>query len=74
MTREELVEAAWEVTGGSVDSLAPDRLVRLMTVASFVFDLCLNEYERRGLLRMHLGAPEIPYDCDHAVETILTRP
>lgn len=73
MTKAELVEAAYEVTDGNVADLPDAKLARLITLASFVFDLSLNELERRGLLALCEGAPVIPYLSDHAVETVLTR-
>lgn len=74
MSKEDLVNAAYDVTGGNVADLTPEQLGRLMTVASFVFDCCLNEFERRGLLLVEDGMPVVPYLSEHAVETVLTRP
>lgn len=75
MTKEQLVEAAYEVTGGNLADLSLEQLARTLTVATHVFDLCLNELERRGVLETtEDGTPIIPYCCDHSVETLLTRP
>jgi hypothetical protein len=79
MTKHELIEAAYEMTGGSVEDLSVDQLERLMTTTQFVTHLCLNEIERRGELTFAPGpsgglVPIVPYQCDHMVETILTRP
>ena len=74
MTRKELVEAAYEITGGNVSDLSLNQLQQLMTVTQFVTDLCLNEIERRGELTFIDGIVIVPYACDHMVETILTRP
>ncbi|HWN50266.1 MAG TPA: hypothetical protein VNO18_10635 [Xanthobacteraceae bacterium] len=77
MTKEELIEAAYEMTGGSVKDLSVDQIQRLMTVTQYVTDLCLNEIEDRGALTFAPApdglVPIVPYHCDHMVETILTR-
>jgi len=73
MTKAELIEAAYEMTGGDVPDLSSDRIMRLMTVTQFVTDLCLNEMERRGELDDFCGVPVVPYVCDHRVDTFLTR-
>ena len=78
LTKHELIEAAYEMTGGSVKDLSIDQLERLMTIVQFVFDLSLNEIERRGELTFVPGpngdlVPIIPYCADHGVTTILTR-
>lgn len=73
MTKQELVEAAFDMTGGSVATLSRDDLARKITIASYVFDLCLLEWERRGELEFHQGMPVTPYVCEYAVETVLTR-
>ena len=73
MTKEELIEAAYEITGGSVPSLSSDKIVRLMTITQFISDLCLNEIEARGEIEFQDGFPVIPYCSGHAVETLLTR-
>lgn len=75
MTPEDLTERAYEITGGDVKVLSLDQLERLMTVTQYVTDLCLNEIERRGELELALdGHVIVPYNCELAVETILTRP
>jgi len=73
MTKAELIEAAYEMTGGDIAELSSDRIKRLMTITQFVTDLCLNEIERRGELAYVEGMPCIPYMCEHGVETVLTR-
>jgi hypothetical protein len=73
MTKQELVEAAYDVTGGNVSGLSLDRLVRMLTIASFVADLCLNEFERRGELAFIDDMPVVPYCSQHDVKTVLTR-
>jgi hypothetical protein len=73
MSKQELVEAAYEMTGGNVKDLTLEQLQRLMTVTQFVTDLCLNEIEERGELTFKGEMPIIPYQCDHSVLTILTR-
>lgn len=74
MTKEELVEAAYEMTGGNIKDLTIEQIHRLMTVTQFVTDLCLNEIERRDALTYHpSGHVIVPYVADHGVETILTR-
>jgi len=73
MTKAELINAAYEMTGGSASDLSLDQLERLMTVTQFVTDLCLNEIERRGELTFLGNMPILPYLCEHSVETVLTR-
>ena len=73
MSKEELTEAAYEMTGGNLADLPIERLYRLMTVTQYVTDLCLNEVERRGLLEKHEDTYCVPYMSDHGVETCLTR-
>jgi len=73
MTEQELVEAAYEVTGGALLDLPSDKIMRLMTITQYVTDICLNEIERRGELQSHEGMTVVPYVADHGVETILTR-
>jgi hypothetical protein len=73
MAKRELVEAAYEITGGNVKDLSLDQIHRLMTITQHVTDLCLNEIERRGELTFLDGSPLVPYQCDYMVETVLTR-
>jgi hypothetical protein len=74
MSKSELIEAAYGMTGGNVEDLSHDQLTRLMTITQFVTDLCLNEIERRGELTFVGGVVVVPYESDHEVDTILTRP
>lgn len=74
MTEHELVEAAYELTGGNIADLSSEKIQRLMTVTQYVTDICLNEIERRGELAFQEGMPVVPYVADHGVETVLTRP
>jgi len=71
--KEELIEAAYEITGGDLKILSVDQIERLMTITQHVTDLCLNELERRGTLLTINHSPVVPYVCDYMVETILTR-
>ncbi len=73
MSKEELIERAYAMTGGNVKNLSLEQLHRLITVSQYVTDLCLNEIERRGELTYFGGEVCIPYICDHMLETILTR-
>jgi hypothetical protein len=73
MTKQELIEAGYDMTGGNVADISMAQLKRLMTVTQFVTDLCINEIEARGKLSFVDGVPVIPYDCDHGVETVLAR-
>lgn len=73
ISREELTEAAYEMTGGSLATLSKEQLWRLMTVTQHVTDLCLNEIERRGELTFVGDAVIVPYQSDFSIETILTR-
>jgi hypothetical protein len=74
LTKEELIEAAYRITGGNVKDLSLAQLYRLMTVTQHVTNLCLNEIEARGELTFYrCSHPIVPYRCNHHVETILTR-
>jgi hypothetical protein len=78
LSKEELIAAADEMTDGNIKGRTLEQIRRLMTVTQFVTDLCLNEIEKRGELTYAPdGAggllPIVPYECDHAVETVLTR-
>lgn len=74
MSKEELIEAAYVMTAGNVADLSLRQLLRLMTITQFVTDTCLNEIERRGELTFMDDVPIVPYQCEHVVETVLTRP
>jgi hypothetical protein len=73
MSREQLVEAAYDLTGGDVADRSLDQLYRLMTVTQFVTDLCLNEIERRGELTYDRDDRRviIPYQSSYMLPTIL---
>jgi hypothetical protein len=73
ISKSELVEAAYGMTGGNVKDLSLDQLLKLMTVTQYVTDLCLNEIEYRGELTFHEGSVVVPYMSEHMVETVLTR-
>lgn len=73
MSKSELVEAAYEVTGGNLKGLSLDQIHKLITISQHVTDLCLNEIEARGELIFMDGAPVVPYQSEYMVETILTR-
>ena len=73
MAKRELVEAAYDMTGGNIADLSNEKIERLMTVTQYVTDLCLNEIERRGGLRFIGHDPIVPYLSEHSLETILTR-
>lgn len=74
VSEQELVEAAYEMTGGNLQDLPSGKIARLLTIVTFVGDLCLNEIERRGLLHVEPdGTPVVPYLSEHGVTTILTR-
>jgi hypothetical protein len=77
MSASELTERAAGVMGGkSVEALARDQIVKLMTVAQYVTDICLNEIERRGELTFAPGPemhPIVRYCSELWVPTILTR-
>ncbi|MGJ4888977.1 hypothetical protein ACQR1Y_12325 [Bradyrhizobium sp. HKCCYLRH3099] len=74
LTKEQLVEAAFDVIGGNdLKALSIDALVNKITVVQHAFDLCLNEIERRGELETRDGMIVIPYVCEYAVPTALTR-
>ena len=73
LSKQELIEAAYDMTGGDIADLSYEKLCRLMTITQFVTDLCLNEIERRGELTFADGQVIVPYMCDHMIETVLTR-
>ena len=73
MSKSELIEAAYELTGGNLKDLSLDQIERLITITQHVTDLCLNEIERRGELTFLDGSPLVPYQCEYMVETVLTR-
>lgn len=73
MTKAELINAAYDMTGGDIKDLSIEQLHRLMTVTQFVTDLSLNEIERRGELTHIDGRVIVPYLCDHMIHTVLTR-
>jgi hypothetical protein len=73
MTKEELIERGYAVSGGNLRDLSTEKIMELMTVTQFVTDTCLNELESRDELTTHMGFPVVPYVCDHTVPTILTR-
>jgi len=73
MSEHELVEAAYELTGGALLDLSSDKIMRLMTITQYVTDICLNEIERRGELQVRDGVMVMPYVADHWVDTFLTR-
>jgi hypothetical protein len=73
MSKAELIEAAYTITGGDLRSLSLEKLLHLMTVTQFITDLCLNEVERRGELDWMEGSPVVPYHAEHGVETALMR-
>jgi hypothetical protein len=72
-TKEELISAASRIVPGDVTELSLDELFRLITVAQFLSDQCLNEIELRGELRCDEEAVHVPYQSLHHLETILTR-
>ncbi len=53
MTKQELIEATYEMTAGPLESLTSDQITRLMTVTQYVTDICLNELEARDELTIH---------------------
>jgi hypothetical protein len=73
MTKADLIDKAYDMTGGSVKDFSTDQLRELMTVTQFVTDLCLNEIEDRGELSRETSTPIVPYQCEYMLETILTR-
>lgn len=73
MTKAELEVAAALLMGGDISRQSLLAVKRLITIALYVSDLCLNEIERRGELEFCDGHPIVPYESDHWVETVLTR-
>jgi hypothetical protein len=74
MTKSELIDMAHSIAGENVEKLPTEKLKRLITVTQYPTDLCLNELERRGELEVDGDTPVVPYECEHYVHTILTRP
>lgn len=74
LSRSELTEASYEMTGGNLKDLSLEQLQRLMTITQHVTDICLNEIERRGELTFMDGSPVLPHHSEYIVETVLTRP
>ncbi len=54
MSKQELIEAANEMTDGNIKDLSLHHLYRLVTVALYVADLCLNEIENRRALLLRV--------------------
>ena len=50
MTKEELIEAACEITGGNMKDLSVDQIQRLTTIMQHLTDLSLNETRSFGNL------------------------
>ena len=50
MTKEELIEAACEITVGNVKYLSVDQIQRLLTITQYLTDLSLNERRSFGNL------------------------
>ena len=73
MTKEQLIERAYFVSGGSLKNLTTEKIMELITVTQYVTDICINELEERKEIGFLDGMPIIPYECEHSVETILTR-
>ncbi|OYU87665.1 MAG: hypothetical protein CFE29_22790 [Bradyrhizobiaceae bacterium PARB1] len=74
MEKSELLVAAAQLTGSrSLKDMTLDEVERLVTVAQYVFDICLNELDDRGELRDSDGCVSVPYVCDYIVWTALTR-
>jgi hypothetical protein len=74
LTKADLIEAAYTITGGNLGDLSVGQIERLITITQHVTDLCLNELERRGELELTPdGTPLVPYVSEYLVECILTR-
>ena len=74
MNKEELLNAAYDLSGGNLADLSIEQIHRLMTVTQYVTDTCLNELEKRDELYVSEdGLLIVPYMSDYAVETALTR-
>jgi len=72
MTKTELLEAADDVTGGEdLKHMPLDEVERLITMAQYIFDICVNELEERGELAAPDGRIGVPYVCDYMVPTVL---
>ncbi len=72
--KDVLTAAAVEILGGDITTFTIERLYHLITVTQHTTDLLLNEIERRGELTITNGVPELPYESEYMVETVLTRP
>jgi len=63
MTKEELIEAACEITGGNVTDLSAHQIQKLMTITQHLTDLSSNERRSFGnlcALRATIDAAVIP--------------
>ncbi|MBL6082491.1 hypothetical protein JMJ56_31485 [Belnapia sp. T18] len=72
--KDDLIAATAEILGDDVAALSLERLFYLITVTQHSTDVLLNEIERRGELTFVGGVPNVPYESDHMVQTVLTRP
>ena len=73
LSRTELHAAAAEIIKGDIKGKSLQEVTHLMTVTQYVTNLCLNEIEDRGQLVRYMGNVVVPYECDFALETALTR-
>ena len=75
MSKAELEAAALTIADGrQIEWLPSEQLIKVMTIGQYVADRCLAEIENRGELTFEDGMPLVPYQSDHVIETILTRP
>jgi hypothetical protein len=73
MTKEELIEAACEITGGNVKDLSVDQVQRLMSIVQHLTDLSLNERRSFGNLcaiRATIDAAVTPGGCAEGLVTL----
>jgi len=76
MTKEELIEAACEITGGNVTDLSADQIQRLAAIMQHLTDLSLNEsrsFANLCAMRAIIGAAVAPGTPDDLVTLRLTR-
>ena len=77
MTVEELLCRAKQlIRADGVDGFDYDEIVRTLTTANYVSDLCIKALEDRGLLEYYRGVPVIPdMRPPHMfIEHVLSRP
>jgi hypothetical protein len=74
VTREELIEAACEITGGNVKDLSVDQIQRMMTIMEHLTGLSLNERRSFGNLCAIRAAIDAAVTADGTTDDSVTLP